>query len=197
MGFAGSNPFVGSMDLFQKKLFLGFRGFDPYRRRDGSVLEGTICKQFVMSVKNRKKPKPCRGFKSFRSLAFCIQFLKNRIFGSSNPSTRRKIENGSMEIRKKLGAKKAEKSLEISAFLVFSRSDLNRPKDLAHHFKIDPQSKFFRNRSAFQSQRIDFPLGDDGRCTRPLSSGMLLHACKRIYVNRPNYHSIFIGVKSK
>ena len=38
---------------------------------------------------------------------------------SSNPSTRRKIENGSMEIRKKLGAKKAEKSLEISAFLVF------------------------------------------------------------------------------
>jgi len=32
---------------------------------------------------------------------------------------------------KKLGAKKAEKSFEISAFLVFSRSDLNRPKDLA------------------------------------------------------------------
>ena len=59
-----------------------------------------------MSVKNRKNLKPCRGFKSFRSLAFRIQFLKNRIFGSSNPSTRRKIENGSMEIRKKLGAKK-------------------------------------------------------------------------------------------
>ena len=94
-------------------------------------MEGTICKQFVRSVKNRKNLKPCRGFKSFRSLAFRILFLKNRIFGSSNPSTRRKIENGSMEIRKKLGAKKAEKSLEISAFLVFSRSDLNRPKDLA------------------------------------------------------------------
>ena len=30
--------------------------------------------------------------------------------GSSNPSTRRKIENGSVEIRKKLGLKKAEKS---------------------------------------------------------------------------------------
>ena len=94
-------------------------------------MEGTICKQFVMSVKKRKNLKPCRGFKSFRSLAFRVQFLKNRIFGSSNPSTRRKIENGSMEIRKKLGAKKAEKSLEISAFLVFSRSDLNRPKGLA------------------------------------------------------------------
>jgi len=81
-----------------KNLFLAFRGFGSSRRRDGSVLEGTICKQFVMSVKNRKNLKPCRGFKSFRTLAFRIQFLKNRIFGSSNPSTRRKIENGSMEI---------------------------------------------------------------------------------------------------
>ena len=102
--FVGSDPFLGSMDLFQKNLFSAFRGFGSSRRRDGSVLEGTICKQFVMSVKNRKNLKPCRGFKSFRSLVFHIQFLKNRVFGSSNPSTRRKIENGSMEIRKKLGA---------------------------------------------------------------------------------------------
>ena len=91
--------------------------------------------------------------------------MKKCVFGSSNPSTRRKIENGSMEIRKKLGAKKAEKSLEISAFLVFSRSDLNRPKDLAHYYKTDPYHKFFRNRSMFQSQRIDLSLGDDGSCT--------------------------------
>ena len=129
-----------------KKSFLAFRGFDPYRRRDGSVLEGTICKQFVMSVKNRKNLKPCRGFKSFRSLAFRIQFLKNSIFGSSNPSTRRKIENGSMEIRKKLGAKKAEKSLEISAFLAFSRSDLNRPKDLAGAVGFEPTTNGFGDR---------------------------------------------------
>ena len=81
-----------------KKTFLGFRGFDPYRRRDGSVLEGTICKQFVSNAKNRKNLKPCRGFKSFRSLVFRIQFMKKCVFGSSNPSTRRKIENGSMEI---------------------------------------------------------------------------------------------------
>ena len=101
LGFAGSNPFVGSMDLFQKNLFLAFRGFESLRRRDGSVLEGTICKQFVSNAKNRKNLKPCRGFKSFRSLAFRIQFLKNRIFGSSNPSTRKNIETGSMEIRKK------------------------------------------------------------------------------------------------
>ena len=143
LGFAGSNPFVGSMDLFRKKLFLGFRGFESLRRRDGSVLEGTICKQFVSNAKNRKNLKPCRGFKSFRSLAFRIQFLKNSIFGSSNPSTRRKTENGSMEIRKKLGAKKAEKSLEISAFLVFSRSDLNRPKDLAGAEGLEPTTPSF------------------------------------------------------
>ena len=99
-----------------------FRWFDPYRRRDGSVLEGTICKQFVSNAKKRKNLKPCRGFKSFRSLVFRIQFMKKCVFGSSNPSTRRKIENGSMEIRKKLGAKKAEKSLEISAFLLYHYS---------------------------------------------------------------------------
>ena len=50
---------------------------------------------------------------------------------------------------------------------------------LAQPFKIDPQSKFFRNRSVVQSQRIDLSLGDDGSSTWPLSSGVLLHACKR------------------
>ena len=146
MVFVGSDPFLGSMGLFRKKLFSAFRGFDPYRRRDGSVLEGTICKQFVSNAKNRKNLKPCRGFKSFRSLVFRIQFMKKCVFGSSNPSTRRKIENGSMEIRKKLGAKKAEKSLEISAFLVFSRSDLNRPKDLAGAGGFEPATHGFGDR---------------------------------------------------
>ena len=64
-------------------------------------------------------------------------------FAGSNPSTRRKIENGSMEIRKKLEAKKAEKSFEISAFLVFSRSDLNRPKDLAGALGLEPRTRGF------------------------------------------------------
>ena len=98
LGFAVLNPFVGSMDLFQKNLFLAFRGFESLRRMDGSVLEGTICKQFVSNAKNRKNLKPCRGFKSLRLLVFHIRFLKNRVFGSSNPSPLRKIENGSMEI---------------------------------------------------------------------------------------------------
>lgn len=144
--FAGSNPFVGSMDLFRKKLFLGFRGFESLRRRDGSVLEGTICKQFVSNAKNRKNLKPCRGFKSFRSLAFRIQFMKKCVFGSSNPSTRKNIENGSMEIRKKLGSKKAEKSLEISAFLVFSRSNLNRPLNMAGAGGFEPATHGFGDR---------------------------------------------------
>ena len=100
--------------------------------------KGLCVNNLYLTQKNRKNLKPCRGFKSFRSLVFRIQFLKNRIFGSSNPSTRRKIENGSMEIRKKLEVKKAEKSFEISAFLVFSRSDLNRPKDLAGAQGLEP-----------------------------------------------------------
>ena len=74
LGFAGSNPFVGSMDLFQKNLFLAFRGFESLRRMDGSVLEGTICKQFVSNAKNRKNLKPCRGFKSFVLLSFVMKF---------------------------------------------------------------------------------------------------------------------------
>ena len=65
-------------------------------------------------------------------------------FGSSNPSTRRKIENGSMEIRKKLGAKKAEKSLEISAFLFFSRSDLFRPLHLCEAVNLELVAHFFK-----------------------------------------------------
>ena len=132
LGFAGSDP-------FQKNLFLAFRGFGSSRRRDGSVLEGTICKQFVSNAKNRKNLKPCRGFKPFRLLMFHIQFLKNRVFGGSHPSPRRKIENGSIEIRKKLGAKKAEKSLEISAFLVFSMLHLNQTLMMCLQVNLDAE----------------------------------------------------------
>ena len=71
------------------------------------------------------------------------------------------------------------------------------PFALTYSCKINPYRKFFRNRSVFFGRWIDLSLGDDGSCTRPLSSGGLLQACKRIYVDRPNYHSIFIGVKSK
>ena len=72
-----------------------------------------------------------------------------------------------MEIRKKLGAKKAEKSLEISAFLVFSRSDLNRPKDLAGAYDFEPPRHFFGNRSGVEKFRIDLSLGDDGMSVLP------------------------------
>ena len=33
---------------------------------------------------------------------------------------------------------------------------------LAHYYKIDPYHKFFRNRSMFQSQRIDLSPGGEG-----------------------------------
>ena len=116
--FATGFMIRGFFFVFSRSIF-GFRGFGSSRRRDGSVLEGTICKQFVMSVKNRKNLKPCRGFKSFRSLVFRIQFVKKCVFGSSNPSTRRKIENGSMEIRKKLGAKKRRNLSKSPLFSFF------------------------------------------------------------------------------
>ena len=91
--FATGFMIRGFFFVFSRSVF-GIRGFDPYRRRDGSVLESAVCKQFVSKAKKRKNLKPCRGFKPFRSLAFRIHFLKNSIFGSSNPSTRRKIERG-------------------------------------------------------------------------------------------------------
>ena len=49
----------------------------------------------------------------------------------------KKPRNASTKFRKTSESKKAEKSLEISAFLVFSRSDLNRPKDLYRAAKKD------------------------------------------------------------
>ena len=61
-----------------------------------------------------------------------------------------------------------EKSGEISrnlcfscALARFSRSDLNRSKDLALTYKIDPYSKFFRNRSMIFGRWVDLSLGDD------------------------------------
>ena len=102
-----------------------------------------------------------------------------------------------MEIRKKLGAKKAEKSLEISAFLVFSRSDLNRPKDMCYHYEIDPYKAIVQKQSMIFTVRIDLSLGDDGSCTRPLSSGVQRHACKRVYVFSPIFNSFLYALKRK
>ena len=59
------------------------------------------------------------------------------------------------------------------------KSNLNNIKGMANAipfvfwcpFKIDPQGKFFRNLSEFFGRWIDLPLGDNGCCTRPLSSG--------------------------
>ena len=50
------------------------------------------------------------------------------------------LKNGSVKPSKNPRSKKAEKSFEISAFLFFSRSDLNRPKDLAGAEGLEPYS---------------------------------------------------------
>ena len=144
LGFAGSNPFVGSMDLFQKNLFLAFRGFGSSRRRDGSVLEGTICKQFVSNVKTGRIWNPVVGSSPsgrLRSVfsSWKIAFLVVRILRLEE--NRKWIYGNSKKVRR-------EKSGEISRNLRFSalrraaghfsRSDLNRPKDLAGAVNFEP-----------------------------------------------------------
>ena len=105
-----------------------------------------ICKQFVSNAKSRKKLKPCRGFKSFRSLVFDYIFGKNGSFHSSFLSTQWNAENGSMKLWKKVGAKKREKSLEISRFLLFSRSDLFWPIMMAGAGGFEPATHGFGDR---------------------------------------------------
>ena len=82
----------------------------------------------------------------------------------------RKGQKGSMKLRKNSGSKKREKSLEISRFLVFPRSDLNWLVIMAHYYKTDPYHKFFRNRSVFLRQRIDLSPGGEVSSPWPLSS---------------------------
>ena len=59
-----------------------------------------------------------------------------------------------MKNRKKLQAQKTEISLEISVFLLFSRSDLFRPLHLSVQVKIDPVAHFFQKRTGFYTVYI-------------------------------------------
>ena len=83
-----------------------------------------------------------------------------------------------MEIRKKLGAKKAGNLSKSPLFSFFFRSDLNRPKDLAHPYKIDPYRKFFRNRSVFFGRRVDLSPGVYGAKSDPRAVGLSRHVSK-------------------
>ena len=67
-------------------------------------------------------------------------------------------------------SKNAPLSVDKSAFL------------LAHPYKIDPYKAIVQKQSAIFAAKVHLSLGDDGRCTRPLSSGVQRHACKRSYV---------------
>ena len=73
----------------------------------------------------------------------------------------------------------------LSRGFLFTIKDEHREMpvfNLAHPFKINPYRKFFRNRSVVFSQRIDLSLAMTGAKSCPRSFGLLLHACKRIYV---------------
>ena len=98
-----------------------------------------------------------RGFKSFRSLVFDCIFGKNGSIHSSFLSAQWNSENGSMKLWKKEGAKKREKSLEISRFLLFSRSDLFWPIMMWCHYKIDPY------KGIIQKQSVAFSLSSAGQ----------------------------------
>ena len=100
----------------------------------------------MSKAKYRKNLNPCRGFKSFRSFVFDCKFGKNGSIHSSFLSTRWNPENGSMKLWKKVGAKKREKSLEISRFLLFSRSDLFWPIMMAGAGGFEPATHGFGDR---------------------------------------------------
>ena len=74
---------------------------------------------------------------------------------------------------------------EISRNLPFSRFSSSGSKLTCHHvmcvrFRCKTVCGQFRCTQILQ--RVDYPLGDDGSCTWPLSAGAQRHACKRNYV---------------
>ena len=54
---------------------------------------------------------------------------------------------------------------------------------MTDYYKIDPYHKLFRNRSMFQSQRIDLSLGDD-ELRKSIEKRFSNYAGKRVYVMR-------------
>ena len=94
----------------------------------------------------------------------------------------KKPRNASTKFRKKC---RVEKTGEISRNLPFSRFSSLGSKLTCHHvmcvrFRCKTVCGQFRCTQILQ--RVDYPLGDDGSCTWPLSAGAQRHACKRNYV---------------
>ena len=64
---------------------------------------------------------------------------------------------------------------------------------LCCHYKIDPYKAIVQKQSIIFSMRVHLSLGDDGRCTRPLSSGgatpcLQTKLCKKQVKTKIYYH---------
>ena len=70
-------------------------------------------------------------FESVHGFTSVGNIYQNMHFAGSNPATGQKTPNASTKFRKTSESKKAEKSLEISAFLVFSMLHLNQTRIMA------------------------------------------------------------------
>ena len=74
----------------------------------------------------------------------------------------RNTRNASTKLRKTSESKKAEKSLEISAFLVFSCLHLNQTLIMCCHYKTDPYKAIVQKQSMIFAVRVHLSLGADG-----------------------------------
>ena len=91
----------------------------------------------------------------------------------------RKGQKGSMKLRKNAGAKKREKSLEISRFLVFPRSDLNWLVIMCLQVNLD--AKFvLANSDVAQWHTLPW-------WSRGLQVTAIFRACRTMFVNELMY----------
>ena len=94
----------------------------------------------------------------------------------------KKPRNASTKFRKTSESKKAEKSLEISAFLVFSCLHLNQTLMMCQQVNSDAEF-VLANLDAPKGQTS--PLAKQGLASDHDLPGLQNHACKRTYVKPP------------
>ena len=91
----------------------------------------------------------------------------------------KKPRNASTKFRKTSALKKAEKSLEISAFLVFSCLHLNQTRIMCLQVNLDAD---FVLANLDATRRNTSPLMKQGLASDRYLPGLQNHACKQIYV---------------
>ena len=90
-----------------------------------ALLHLQLCKYFLNEKFFEMLRKVCGGSNLSTVLALWGIYITKCISPVRVRTQHRKGQKGSMKLRKNAGSKKREKSLEISRFLVFPRSDLN------------------------------------------------------------------------